>query len=367
VTRQWREAPAACGAMISATLLPGEEERTSLLSSTARTADSGYGCGHAEYDAHNGVELAETAAPPLYRDVPWAVLFLLHWITLIWLGVWVAPKGYDALDAWDVNMTDFTNELKQNEDDVLNEDTVVDFESFMDQMADFWPVYPLRVVSYLILPGLMLSFLVSFMFTAMVIRPHALPFVYSTMAGSVIVTAIVAITWAVMSRSALVWFLAIVALCVVGYFIKESWRLVPFTAINLKVALTGISINWGMYLIALFFSTMGFLWNIYWLYILVGLSATSLGHCDDNHNSDADHGGNDCDPPILVILLLMLSLYWTSTVIMVRFARSAQRDRTFNVGLTLSAWLAEYRASLRFRVSRVRPTMPLARLCSRLL
>jgi hypothetical protein len=126
--------------MISATLLPGgDEERTSLLSRTARPADSGYGCG----DGHNGAELAETTpAPPLYRDVPWAVLFLLHWITLIWLGVWVAPKGYDALDAWDVNMTDFTNELKQNEDDVLNEDTVVDFESFMDQMADFWPVYP---------------------------------------------------------------------------------------------------------------------------------------------------------------------------------------------------------------------------------
>jgi Plasma-membrane choline transporter len=200
----------------------------------------------------------------------------------------------------------------------------------MDQMADFWPVYPVRVVSYLILPGLMLSFLVSYVVTAMVIRLHALPFVYSTLVGSVIVTAIVATTWAVMSRSALVWFLALVALCVVGYFIKESWRLVPFTAINLKVALTGISINWGMYLIALFFSTMGFLWNIYWLYILVGLSAAQ---CDDGHRSDGNNGENECDPPILIILLLLLSLYWTSTVIMVRFAHSEQADRTEIVNL----------------------------------
>lgn len=250
---------------------------------------------------------------PVFRDVPFAILFLIHLAIMLWLGIFVAPAGYEKLD---FNFTTIEDEIRKNGDDGISDADIQEMEVFAEKVSDFLPVYPYRIVTFLVLPCLLISFLIAFLLTSAVIKPYTKPFVYSSLVGSMVGTAVITISAAVASRAIPMYLLAGLSLLAVFYYVRLAWSMVPFAAVNLKVALTGISVNWGVYIIAFFLSAFGFLWNIYWVYVLVGLISNTDGQCFEDH-PEAGFDDASCSPSPFVMLALLLSLYWTSTIMMV--------------------------------------------------
>jgi hypothetical protein len=247
---------------------------------------------------------------PKCQDVPFAVLFLAHLGVMIWLGVFVAPQGFQKID---INMTAIEDEIRQG-DDVTEED-LQQMEEFAAQVAKYVQVYPARILLYLVVPCLLLAFLVAFVFTAVVIKPCPKPLVYSCLVGSILFTALVMLSSAIASGAIPMYFVTALALGAVFYYVRLAWRMVPFAAVNLKVALEGISRNCGVYIVAFLFAELGFFWVIYWFYVVVGVSAYENAECLAEH-PEATWDDDTCSPPAGIFLLLLLSLYWTNTVFM---------------------------------------------------
>lgn len=256
---------------------------------------------------------------PAFRDVPFAVLFFIQITVMIWLGTYVAPAGFETIQ---FNLTTIEAEaeaaMRQGSDDVTDAD-VQHFEQAVTVFAEFVQVYPFRILFYLILPCCILAFIFAYFMTAFVIKPCPKPLVYACLAGSVISTAAVMIASSIASRQPVIYLMTAVSLGAVLYYVGLAWRMVPFVAVNLKVALAGISRNCGMYVVACLFAELGFCWVLYWLYVVVGVSVYQNDECQKAHPElDFQDYADVCGPPFPVGLLFLLSLYWTSTALMVR-------------------------------------------------
>lgn len=267
----------------------------------------------ADADVITGDDYNENDGAPVWRDVPFAVLFLIHFCLMLWLGIFVAPAGYKNIN---FDLTAVEDEIRNQSDNDISEQDIQMMEVFAEELSDYLQVYPVRIVCYLVVPCLLISFFFAHFMLSAIIKPHTKPFVYSSLVGSIVGTAVVMISMAVMSHSILVYIVTGLSLLGVFNYVQLAWKMVLFAAVNLKVSLTGISTNWGMYLISFVFAGLGFLWNIYWVYVLVGVSLEKKTDCLEN-NSDAGVENATCSPPMFVIFGLLLSLYWTSTIIMV--------------------------------------------------
>ena len=100
-----------------------------------------------DYDGKDGA--------PVFRDVPFALLFLIHFCIMLWLGIFVAPVGYEQLD---FNFTVIEDEIQKNGDNSTTDEDIQSMEIFAEELSDFVQVYPYRIVIYLILPSLLVSF-----------------------------------------------------------------------------------------------------------------------------------------------------------------------------------------------------------------
>ena len=271
-------------------------------------------------------------AAPGFRDVGFAVAFWLHLVIMLYLGIAVAPAGYEQIP--DFNWTVVENEIRQQPDmdGSIREEDYQQLEQIVDEVGGYLQVYPWRIFAYLVVPCLLLSFVVALLTTAAIIQPCPKTIVYSTLLGSFFGTAIVMLCAAVPSRSVVLWIATVAALLAVGYYVRLAWRVVPFAAVNLKVASQAVGSNWGVYLTSFVFAELGFMWNLYWFYVLIGLAALSDSTCTtaaeqrrvgdhdetlwmNGENADDDYN-DDCSPNPLIFLALLLSLYWTSTVLL---------------------------------------------------
>lgn len=112
---------------------------------------------------------------------------------------------------------------------------------------------------------------------------------------------------------------------------------IPYAAAVLKIACDGISRHWGIYIVSFASSISSFLWLGYWVYVANGLDLwadldgggngdggddpstatnTATGaYYDDYYNS----GGTMTGKSAAKVFVLLLSLYWTSIVLMVRY------------------------------------------------
>lgn len=254
------------------------------------------------------------ATGPVFRDVGFAILFWLHLVVMIYLGIAVAPAGYEN---WpEFNLTSIEEEIRREDNDhSMRDEDYEQLEEAVEEMGSYLQVYPLRIFLYLVLPCLLISFVVAMITTATVIKPYPKPIVYATLLGSVLATAMVMLSAAIASQAALMWLVTLASLAAVGYYVKLAWRIVPFAAVNLKVALEAVGSNWGVYIMAFVFSELGFLWNIFWIYVLIGVSVVNENECLKEH-PDVDWTDDTCSPNPLIFLALLLSLYWTSTVLM---------------------------------------------------
>jgi hypothetical protein len=276
----------------------------------------------------NSVGKADLGLVPTYRDVPFALLFLAQIGIMMWLGVAVAPRGYEELS---FNVTAIEDEMRKS-DDVTEED-LRQFEEFAGEVVGYAQVYPARILLYLVAPCAVLAFIFAYFATALVMKPCVKPLVYSCLVGSVVWTALVMLSASIASNHLFVYLLTAAILVAVCYYVSVAWRMVPFAAVNLKGALEGISRNCGMYVVACVFAELGFCWVLYWLYVIVGVSGYQNNVCRRTHpNVDPETLDDICGPPFAVVLLFLLSLYWTSTVLMVSCQEIWKCGRCADIG-----------------------------------
>lgn len=262
----------------------------------------------------NSVKKVDLGLAPTYRDVPFALLFLVQVGIMIWLGVAVAPRGFEKLS---FNATDIEDDMRKSDD--ITEEDLRQFEELASDVVEYAKVYPARILLYLVVPCALLAFIFAYFTTAFVMKPFVKPLVYSCLIGSLVWTAVVMLSASIASNQPFVYLLTAVMLGAVGYYISFAWRMVPFAAVNLKGALEGISRNCGMYVVACVFAELGFCWVLFWLYVVVGVSGYQNNECRRTHpNVDPETLDDICGPPFVVVLLFFLSLYWTSTALMVR-------------------------------------------------
>jgi Plasma-membrane choline transporter len=302
---------------------------------------------------------------PVYRDVPFAILFALHCCIMAWLGIFIAPLGFDAsstnsaaqggqqstidkeeeqkhhsgvIEDWNSNFNDLKEELKL--EDGLTEDDMHRLESFIAQTVAYVQVYPARIFVLLILPCIVLAFGAGWLVTALGIRPCPKTMIYSSLIGCIVATfGVLVAAFVGFSHSdddnidhrddtnaAGNMIFCIISLALLGgmaYSLRfYYWPRVSFCAVNLRVALIGIGRNYGTYIVAFAFAELGFVWVLYWIYVLVGTMAYTtqqcrLAHSGANFNMSDDDYDDVCDPSFFMILLFCFSLYWTNTVIMV--------------------------------------------------
>ena len=252
---------------------------------------------------------------PQFRDVPFAGLFLLQIAVMLWAGLGVAPKGYDKLG--EINVTHWEEELLK---DVSAQD-LQDMEDFFSQAFQYASIYPLRIFLYLVLPCCLLAYAMAYLVTVALIRPCPRTMVYACLVSSFVWTALVLLGGALATGSAFFVVTTVLGLVAVGYYVRTAWKMVPFGAVNLKVALEAVSRNCGVYLVAFVLAEVGFLWVLYWFYVVVGVSAFKNDQCVQEHPAmsiDEINESGICSMPFPVLLGFMLSFYWTMTVAMVR-------------------------------------------------
>jgi len=211
------------------------------------------------------------------------------------------------------------NQIRQDPD--VSDKDLQDMNEFFTNVTEYVQVYPVRILLYLVLPCCLLAFGIAFAITVFLVRPFPRQFVYMSLMASVVLITILMLISGLSTGSIGMYMLSGLGMVAVFYYVAVAWKMVPFAAVNLKVALEGMSRNCGMYWVGFLCSELAFVWLVFWLYTLVGVGAYMNQRCQEAHpdvNWDDPLEENDiCDPPFSVLLLFLISLYWTSTVIMV--------------------------------------------------
>ena len=158
---------------------------------------------------------------PVFRDVPFAILFWIQLAIVLVLGFTVAPKGYAMLD-FDKIKEAMAKDPSTSETDLEN------FTTFVTFVANYATVYPKRILYYLLLPTGWLAFFLALFITAKLIRPFPKFMVTMSLVGWFIDCCIVLGLFVVSSPSIVSVSIAILILSVVAYYIRTAWRLIPY-------------------------------------------------------------------------------------------------------------------------------------------
>lgn len=273
---------------------------------------------------------------PRFRDWFFAVAFIAH---LCFVFFYIERKysrsGYDNLN---VNIASLEDALEMV-DDIPSQD-LQEMERFIEQTGPYMNTFLERVLYYTVIPCAELSFVFVFVMLAFVIKPYTRMATLATLSVMVVGTAITMIFILTPGPS----FFSFIIFCfIVGglvYFLKIVWPMIPYASINLKCALHGLHANSGTYLLALLFAELSFAWIAYWFYIFLGTAFYYSEHCDEGPPDDAfnhprhlqqqqgegglDDASGDCKGQGANFWFLILSLYWTSSVILVRKNSTAE-------------------------------------------
>jgi len=265
-----------------------------------------------------GVDEADFAEP-VFRDVPWAILFLAHLGVMIYLSIAYGSFGTDTSN---MNTTDWKQQLEQDMDD---DEAIHQVEAFAEQVEAYVEVYPMRIFWYIVLPSALLASVISYVGTAFVIPSCPTTIVQFSLLGSIGWVIAVTLITSISTGSLFAWVMSAGLIAIVIYYVKIVWNLIPFASVNLNVSLEGVSTNWGLYGIAFLFSGIGFVWAFFWMYVTIGV----LGHqqlasygeeapVTDTEDDDDAYYESQGDQPqqVFTMFLLLVSLYWTSTVLL---------------------------------------------------
>ena len=255
---------------------------------------------------------------PVFRDVTFSCLFFIHLAIMIFLSIFYGSYGIEKVD---MNVTHWKEYMDDDGAKNVSDEDLKTVEDAIVTASDWSEVYLPRILSCIILPGAFTAFLISYIGTACIIPSCPKAIVMSCLLGSLGWTAVVMI-WVIVATGSI--FSVVAAVAVLGiltYYIRIVWHMIPFTSANLSVALQGISANWGMYVIAFFFSCVSFMWAAFWLYVVIGIMLHDADSYGKSHpEREKHHGKDDADeggPQGFAFFLLLLSLYWTCTIMIV--------------------------------------------------
>jgi len=98
-------------------------------------------------------------------------------------------------------------------------------------------------------------------------------------------------------------------------YTMRVWNRIPYAASNLRSAITAIQANMGIALVAFSTIPVHSVWLALWFFAFVGTTQTDLFQAQEQHSVD---GSEDTISPIgyMIVLLFLLSYYWTAQVIM---------------------------------------------------
>lgn len=207
----------------------------------------------------------EQEIAPVCQDMTFAVLFAIHAAAILFFGIFTAPKGFQQLE---FNVTSIEDEIRK-QDDVTDED-MQEVKQFLTAAIEYVQVYPARIVLYIVVPCGLLAYAFGVASTAVVIKPCPRVAVYGCLISSVVLLASLMVMSAIASGSTPFWVLTAFAVGALLYYVSMAWKMVPFAAVNLKIALEGMGRNSGMYIVAFLFAELGFVWVLFWIYVVVG-------------------------------------------------------------------------------------------------
>jgi hypothetical protein len=257
---------------------------------------------------------------PSFQDVRWAILFLIHFVVVIYVGIFISPHGYESFD-FDWNITQWREEIEKQSDDVTPED-LQKFQEFAEDVDSYLQVYLERILLYSVVPSAILAFVFVLSTTVLVMKPWTEFLVTSALACSLAIPAMCLLCSVIVNPGVGSILFACIVIGGILYFLRLVWPMIPFASVNLKIALEGIGANCGTYLVAFFFSEIGFWWGLYWFYMAFGVLRYEADICTIKNPQDfADSPGQgaprDCGPQGWTLFALLISLYWTSTIILV--------------------------------------------------
>lgn len=266
----------------------------------------------------NGTEKASSA--PVFRDWPFAILFYAHIAAIIYVGVVYSAEGYRRV-ANDFDLDIIAEAISQNDD--VNPEDLAQVESFVEEAYAYLQGYPQRILVYSICPSAVLLFFFMDVMLTTCLRWYTTFWVTKTLLFSVTLTAVIMCALVIAEPSV---FGVILACIVIGasiYFTWSVWSIIPFLSVNLKIALDGMRSNFGTYMWALFLSDLSSLFVLVWGYVIFGISFYEHSTCEDRLHPEEDvhleefvkTDADECSMNGWTVLLLLLSLYWTTNVI----------------------------------------------------
>jgi Plasma-membrane choline transporter len=254
--------------------------------------------------------------PTQFRDWPFAVVFWIHIAVILYVGITYSSAGYSRV-AQDFNWTQMEQQIAES-DDVSPED-LKQFESFMEDAFEWVQGYSDRILWYSKFPAAIAA-MIFVDITLTLIRPCTATVVTTALIGSMTLVVGGALAVFIAQPSIFGFLLTCLVVGAGSFFTCTVWPLRSFVSINLKVSLEGLAHNLGTYLWAIFFSYVCVAWVVFWFYTLFGLSFLIHIRCEDRlHPEEKVHlekdSEDDCNINGGIFLLLVLSLYWTTNVI----------------------------------------------------
>lgn len=276
-------------------------------------------------DSHNSLEdtMIGNNKTPQFRDLPFLILYLVHLAIMIFLAL--DYGSFTTIDKIDYNVSNWRNLV--DDDEIATDQEWQQFESIVTEAEHWIDVYLPRILRYIIVPSAFVAYAISYLWTAVIIPSCPTAVVVSALLGSLAVSFTFTIVVGIVSGfNIMALLLGFLMMAGVGYYLTVQWRLIPFAAINLSVALQGISANCGMYLVAFAFSIVGFLWTLFWVYIVVGVmqamdQSYNIQHPRPESISEKEYIKTEQDDPLcgFVFFAFLLSLYWTTQILLVGF------------------------------------------------
>jgi hypothetical protein len=312
-------------------------------SDNMRDGDNGTGLSSNETDAMRNEEEDEkigNQSGPVFRDLVFAVLFYIQLIGMLYAGIVYSPQGYENIDKV-MNYTFIREQIELQSDDMTPEDWQ-QFDTFVSQVSDYISVYPIRIFLWTLLPGALFAFFFAHFIIMFVVPRFSTVLVKLSLLLPVPLLLAFILFWIIASPTIGSLLIAGLLGIVVVYYVRLVWPMIPFAAVNLKVATIGINANMGTHLWAFFSCEVSVIWVLFWLYATFGIMSYLDDQCaaTNSTSSSTDKSGGDAlGDPITRLLgttssnediiyaedcgqggiffLLLLSGYWTSKVLTV--------------------------------------------------
>ncbi|KAL7568827.1 hypothetical protein ACA910_007240 [Epithemia clementina (nom. ined.)] len=265
--------------------------------------------------------------PPAFRDWFFAVLFLIQVAAVAGTAIVFAPALFNGGVSDDDQDSNGSSGANNQGDDVFNDDKNDSSSSSSDGMS--WSDFALFLVGTFMAASLLtmsaFRLMIRYPLTAIKVSFFVAPGSFAFVALLILVVSkpteddpngdvhgsIVGFWWILA---------AVVSLFSLCFYYCYK-RFMPFAAVNLKVALTAVRANMGLFFLSGGTLVSLWAWSFLWLFAVGGViyhdKQKPQVPCSQEYGDDYNSNGGMCDqqPSAAALVALLLCLYWTQQVI----------------------------------------------------